>query len=189
MSLNFDNLSGKFLVASPYSGLTDSFNKSLIYIASHSDQGSVGMIVNRVINRMPFQAMMKLLQGDDSTSEFIVPIYLGGPVEPERGFILHTTEYDKNLLLKFSNNLAVSSNLEILRDIAKGTGPANSLFVLGYTGWNAGQLESEISSNFWLVADYDKDLMFDSIDEKKWDIALSRLGIDNTLFAPGMGHC
>jgi putative transcriptional regulator len=185
---NFDNLSGKFLIASPYSSMNDAFNKSLIYIAMHSDQGSVGMIVNRVINRMPFRIMMQLLQSDDATSDLIVPIYLGGPVEPERGFILHTTEYDKNLLLRFSDDLAVSSNIEILHDIASGSGPANSLFVLGYTGWTGGQLEAEISSNFWLVSDYDKNLMFEGEDDKKWDTALDRLGINNTLFAPGMGH-
>ena len=187
---NFDNLSGKFLIASPYSSLNDVFNKAVIYVASHTNQGSAGMIVNRIVNKMPFQSMMRLLKDDTKTGdELIIPIYMGGPVEAERGFILHTAEYDKNLLLKLPDNIAVSSNLEILKDIANGLGPANSLFVLGYTGWGPGQLEEEIRHNIWIVSDCDKNLMFSPNDETKWDAALGRIGINNALFAPGMGHC
>ena len=187
---NFEDLSGKFLIASPYSFLNDVFNKSVIYVASHTAQGALGMIVNRVMNRMNFQTMMKMLKDESGGgSDLIMPIYVGGPVEPERGFILHTAEYDKNLLLKFADNLAVSSNIDILKDIANGSGPASSLFVLGYTGWAAGQLEEEVRNNLWLVSDCDKSLMFSDENETKWSIALERIGVDDALFAPGMGRC
>jgi putative transcriptional regulator len=185
-----DKFAGKFLIANPYSTLGDVFNKSLIYVASHTDQGAIGMIVNRLVNKLQFKAVMKLLNDNgDNEGDILMPIYLGGPVEPERGFILHTAEYDKNLLLKFSDNLAVSSNIEILKDIANGIGPQNSLFVLGYTGWEAGQLEEEMNSNMWLVSECDKNLIFSQDNENKWDIALQNIGIHNSMLTPGVGHC
>jgi putative transcriptional regulator len=109
----------------------------------------------------------------------ILPIYLGGPVEQERGFILHTLEYNKNLLLRVNKGLVlgVSSNLEILKDIASGIGPHHSLFVLGYTGWSAGQLEDEIQKGNWIVSDSSTDLIFTDNSEDKWYNALSKLGI------------
>ncbi len=187
---NFDNLSGKFLIASPYIVFNAPFNKSIIYIASHTKEGSVGLIVNRLVNRMPFNSVLKMLQDDGFALDASLPIYVGGPTEPERGFILHSDEYDRNLLIKLSeNHLAVSSNVEILKDIAHGNGPENSLFVLGYTSWGPEALEQEISKNMWLISDYNKTLMFSSNDDKKWDRALVDLGIDNSLFYATPGRC
>lgn len=186
---NFENLSGKFLIASPYFSFSDVYNKTIIYVASHDAKGSVGLIVNRLASRLPFNSVLKLLNDDSNVGDLILPVYLGGPVEPERGFILHTAEYDENLLLKFPDNLAVSSNMKILKDIAHGSGPCDSLFVLGYTGWDAGQLEQEMEKNMWLVSDCNKELLFSKSEEDKWDIALANIGIDNALFAPVAGHC
>jgi len=188
---NFENISGKFLIASPYFAFNPPFNKSLIYVASHTKEGSVGLIVNNLVNRMPFDSVLKMLKEDNSNAgDSALPIYVGGPVEPERGFILHTDEYDRNLLLRLSDNhLAVSSNVEILRDIAHGAGPKNSLFVLGYTSWGPGLLEKEMSNNMWLVSDYDKSLMFSPNDDKKWNEALAHIGIDNSLFYATPGYC
>lgn len=185
-----DKFAGKFLIANPYSSLGDVFNKSLIYVASHTDQGAIGIIVNRLVNKLHFKAVMKLLDDDgDNVGDIAMPIYLGGPVEPERGFILHTAEYDRNLLLKLSDNLAVSSNIEILKDISNGMGPQNSLFVLGYTGWESGQLEEEMNSNMWLVSECDKNLIFSHDNENKWDVALKSIGVHNAMITPDVGHC
>lgn len=185
-----DRFAGKFLIANPYSSLGDVFHKSLIYVASHTDQGAIGIIVNRLVNKLHFKAVMKLLNDDgDNVGDISMPIYLGGPVEPERGFILHTAEYDRNLLLRLSDNLAVSSNIEILKDISNGMGPQNSLFVLGYTGWEAGQLEEEMNSNMWLVSECDKNLIFSQDNENKWDVALKSIGVHNAMITPGVGHC
>jgi putative transcriptional regulator len=185
---NFESLAGKFLIASPHSASNDVFNKSLVYIASHTAQGAMGLIVNHLVNKLPATSVLKLFKDENNTSELVMPVYLGGPVEPERGFILHTAEYTKNLLLKAESGLAISSNIEILRDIAEGTGPKNSLFVLGYTGWTAGQLESELRKNMWIVSDSSNELIF-SDNEDKWTAALSKLGIDNSTFSPYIGHC
>ncbi len=187
---SFENISGKFLIASPYFSFNPPFDKSLIYVASHTEEGSVGLIVNRLASHMPFDTVLKMLKDESVAPTSSLPIYVGGPVEPERGFILHSDEYTKNLLLKFSDNhLAVSSNIEILKDIVHGAGPKSSLFVLGYTAWGPSLLEQEMANNMWLVADYDKNLMFSANDGKKWDRALAHIGIDDSLFYATPGHC
>ncbi len=185
---NFESLAGKFLISSPYAFTNDVFNKSLIYVMSHSESGAIGLIVNRLAQKLSANAVLKLFKDDNDQSELIMPVYVGGPVEPERGFVLHTPEYNKNLLLQSDGNLAVSSNIEILRDIAHGHGPANSMVVLGYTGWAAGQLESEIERNMWIISNSSNDIIF-SDSEDKWSVALNKMGIDDASFTSQAGHC
>ena len=185
---NFESLAGKFLISSPYAFSSDVFNKSLIYVMSHNENGAIGLIVNRLAQTLPANAVLKLFKDDNNHSELSMPVYVGGPVEPERGFVLHTPEYNKNLLMDLSGDLAVSSNIEILRDIAHGAGPQHSLLVLGYTGWSAGQLEDELGKNMWIVSHSSSDIIF-SDSEDKWDVALSKIGINNASFSPHAGHC
>lgn len=185
---NFESLAGKFLISSPYAFTNNVFNKSLIYIVSHNTSGAMGLIVNHLVNKIPANAVLKLFKDSADNSDLIMPVYLGGPVEPERGFILHTSEYSKNLLMHSGSNLAVSSNIEILKDIASGTGPAHSLFVMGYTGWIEGQLESEIEQNMWIISDSSNDLIFADTGDK-WIAALNNIGIDNSSFNSQAGHC
>jgi putative transcriptional regulator len=187
---NFEDLTGKLLIASPYSMLNEVFNKSIIYVVSHNSSGALGIIVNRLVNKVNYQTTIRMFKDEnDGSAEIVMPVHIGGPVEPERGFILHTAEYDKNLLLKFPDNLAISSNVEIIKDIAKGSGPANSIFVLGYTGWFTGQLEEEMKNNLWLVSECDQQILFSKESDKKWYAALDRMGISDSLFAPEIGHC
>ena len=110
-----NKLAGKFLIASPYSSMSDVFNKSLIYVASHSDSGAVGMVVNHLVHsESQLQNILKAIKDNKKVQEMKLPVFLGGPVETERGFVLHTAEYNQNLLLKFPDDLAVSSNVSIL---------------------------------------------------------------------------
>ncbi|MEY3197330.1 MAG: hypothetical protein RLZZ59_701 [Pseudomonadota bacterium] len=185
---NFDSLAGKFLIANPHSFSKDVFNKSLIYVASHNKEGAMGLIVNHLVNKIPANSVLRLFKEEASETELVMSVYLGGPVEPERGFILHTAEYDKNLLLNAGSNLAISSNIQILRDIAQGTGPKSSMLILGYTGWTSGQLELEIEQNMWLISDSSQELIF-SEKEDKWGAALGKLGIDTSTFSPYLGNC
>jgi putative transcriptional regulator len=185
---NFESLAGKFLISSPYAFGNDVFNKSLIYVMSHNETGALGLIVNRMVNKLPAGAVLKLFKDNGNESELSMPVYVGGPVEPERGFVLHTSEYTKNLLLQSSDNLAVSSNIEIIRDIAHGQGPQHSMVVLGYTGWSPDQLESEIEKNMWIISNSSNEIIF-SDSTNKWDTALSKMGIDNASFSPHAGHC
>ena len=182
------NLSGKFLIASPHCFLNDVFSRSLIYVASHSQQGTVGLIINHLINRVSCCSLLKMLKDNTEVHDLVIPVHLGGPVEPERGFILHSIDYDKNLLLKLHNDLAVSSNVSILKDIANGNGPERSLFIMGYTGWEANQLEREIENNLWIISEANPDLIFSTNCDIKWKLALKRLGIQGSLFCSQYGH-
>lgn len=188
-----ENLSGKFLIASPYSLASDVFNKSLIYVVSHTNTGAMGLAVNNLVNRMPANSIMDLFKDRIPVADdhLILPIYQGGPVDKERGFILHTLEYNKNPLLNINphTNLGISSNIEILKDIVTGDGPKKSLFVLGYSGWDQGQLEQEIEKGMWIVANSSPDLIFAGEEEDKWGAALEQIGIEKSSFAPYMGTC
>lgn len=192
---NFHSLSGKCLVATPHGGLNNMFDKSLIYIASHTKNGAVGLIVNHLINKIPLKTIMKMLKDDTSdVMDINFNIYLGGPIEPERGFILHSSnDYDeKNILFRFGDNLAISTNVQILKDIAAKVGPSKSLFVMGYTGWDAGQLEGEMMNNFWMIVDAHGDVILELVfadlqNEEKWRRALEIIGIKDTIFSSQVG--
>lgn len=102
--------------------------------------------------------------------------------------MLHSVDYQKNILFKLSDELSVSSNVDIIKDMINGCGPTRSLFVMGYTGWEAGQLEKEMESNFWIVAESDPELIFSDHHESKWNLALNSAGIQNTFFSSQVGH-
>lgn len=187
---NLDNLTGKLLVASPNYFFSDIFKQSVIYITSSSREGSIGLIVNRPINHISYNSMMKMIKNNEAkTGEGSLDIYLGGPTEPERGFILHSAEYDKNILLTCPNNLAVSSNIEILQDIAIGSGPERSIFALGYTNWEEGQLELEMNENMWVVSEFDENILFNEKNETKWESLLKQAGVESSLYASRAGYC
>lgn len=178
---DFSNLTGKILIASPFAMEGNVFHKSLIYVLKHTDEGSIGLIFNHTVNNAPANTLFDKI--DVNTDELKLNVHLGGPVEVARGFFLHTGEYNKNLLFNTQDsNLAVSSNSQILQDIADGTGPQNSLFIIGYTGWNAGQLEFELEHNLWLISEPDHDLIFQTDSQQKWSKALGKLGISTNDF-------
>jgi putative transcriptional regulator len=180
---DFSNLTGKILIASPFAMQGNVFHKSLIYVIKHTDEGSVGLIFNHPINNASDNSLFKKMDPKINTDDLRLDIHLGGPVEVERGFFLHTGEYNKNILFDPSeNNIAVSSNSQILQDIADGNGPHNSMFIIGYTGWSAGQLEFELENNLWLISEPNHDLIFLGKSEEKWSKALATLGISTSDF-------
>jgi len=145
-----------------------------------------------LVDKVKFKSLFQLIKDnnlDNIDNDLTIPVYLGGPIELERGFFLHSNDYDRNVLFQFHDNLAVSSNVEILKDIYLGSGPKNSLFIIGYTGWSAGQLEFELENNLWIISDYDQSLIFSNSPEQKWHKALNCLGVDNAYFASKAGHC
>ncbi len=113
---------------------------------------------------------------------------VGGPVEPGRGFVLHTTGFDSDSTLHVDGNLRLTATLDILRSLALGEGPHSSLIALGYSGWAAGQLEDEIASNGWLTADADESIIFETDIEKRYDSSLALLGINSTSLSSDIGH-
>ena len=117
-------------------------------------------------------------------------IHIGGPVEVERGFFLHSSDYKENLLFHPNQGeLAVSSNVKILQNIAAGNGPKNSIFIVGYTGWGTGQLDFELENNLWIVSDPDQELIFSGNDSTKWAKALNIVGVSSNYFIPFAATC
>ena len=187
---NFSNLTGKILIASPYTMEGNVFHKSIIYVIQHNKEGSIGLIINHPVNHAPANTLFKKMDDSINFNDLNLDVHLGGPVEMERGFFLHTNEYNKNLLFNPKNDdLAVSSNLQIIKDISNGIGPKKSLFIIGYTGWGAGQMEFELENNLWIVADPNHDLIFNEANSDKWHKGLSSLGISKQDFAPEIAIC
>ncbi len=187
---DFSNLTGKILIASPYTMEGNVFHKSMIYVIQHNKEGSVGLIINHPINHSPANNLFKKMDSSIDFKDLDLDVHLGGPVEMERGFFLHTNEYDKNLLFNpIDDGLAVSSNLQIIQDISNGVGPKQSLFIIGYTGWGADQLEFELENNLWIVSEPNLDLIFDKDADNKWLKALSTLGISKYDFVPEIAIC
>lgn len=166
-------LTGQLLVASPSMG-DPRFRETVIVMVRHSRDGAMGLIVNRAAGEQP---MAELLQafGDDATkAEGSVPVYLGGPVQKELAFVLHSTDYRRTGTMDFTGEIAVTADRDVIHDIAAKTGPKKFLLVFGYAGWAPGQLEGEIAANAWYTAPIDPALVFDMPRDKVWERAVER---------------
>ena len=180
-------LSGPLLIAMP--GITDPrFEKSVIYVCAHNSDGAMGLVVNRAIDSLTFPELLQQLEIDPAAGNDPVRVLFGGPVEQARGFVLHSPDYLQDASLVVDENVALTATIDILRAIAEGQGPANSLLALGYAGWGAGQLDSEIKSNGWLSVDADADLVFGCDLDEKWERAMAKIGIDPRMLSDDAGH-
>ncbi|NJM29934.1 MAG: YqgE/AlgH family protein [Rhizobiales bacterium] len=185
-------LDGQMLIAMP--GMGDlRFERSVIYVCAHSEQGAMGLIVNK---SAPLVSFADLLGRDSekplrSVSEEAMhtPILFGGPVETGRGFVLHTSDYFKSdSSLPITERIALTATLDILHAIAGGKGPRHSLLTLGYSGWAPGQLEDEIRRNGWLNCDADEALLFNDPLDDRYEHALAKLGVDPAMLSSQAGH-
>lgn len=187
-------LEGQFLVAMPHMGDTR-FESSVIFICAHNDDGAMGFIVNRPLlapNPVEFLKKLGLITEIDEINipESVAQTELntGGPVEPGRGFVLHSTDYHSKTTLKVNKQVSLTATLEILRDIAVGKGPHQFFMTLGYSGWGAGQLEDEIAANGWLTCQYDSDIIYDRNSADKYLRIMQHMGIDPRLISVETGH-
>ena len=180
-------LSGQMLIAMP--GMTDPrFEKAVIYICAHNEDGAMGLVVNRLIESMTFPEMLKQLDIEPSESEDVIRVLLGGPVDQARGFVLHSPDYLQDASMVVDDGVALTATIDILRAIADGAGPRNRLLALGYAGWGPGQLDSEILYNGWLNVSADDDLVFGEDLDAKWERAMAKIGIDPLLLSDDVGH-
>ena len=180
-------LSGQMLIAMP--GMTDPrFEKAVIYICAHNEDGAMGLVVNRPIESMTFPEMLKQLDIEPSEPEDVIRVLLGGPVDQARGFVLHSPDYLQDASMVVDDDVALTATIDILRAIADGAGPRNRLLALGYAGWGPGQLDSEILHNGWLNVSADDDLVFDGDLDAKWERAMAKIGIDPLLLSDDAGH-
>lgn len=181
-------LEGKLLIAMP--GMSDPhFDKSVIYMCAHSAEGAMGIMINKPVEGLSFHELITRLdlKPTERTPDF--PVLYGGPVETGRGFVLHSGEYEtSDGTMPVSEDVSLTATLDILRAIAEGRGPDRAIFALGYAGWNAGQIESEIRLNGWIHCDSDPDILFGSAPDTKWVEALRKLGIDASVLTAHSGH-
>lgn len=139
----------------------------------------MGLIVNKPADHITLDALFEQLSIPRYVSCRGRVVHAGGPVEMERGFVLHSTEYDSAISsLRINADFAMTATLDVLEDIAAGQGPEQALVALGYCGWSPGQLEAEIADNGWLIGDVTPTLVFGAGDDRKWDLAMSAQGID-----------
>ena len=182
-----DNLTGKCLISMP-SMEDERFQHSLIYICSHNKDGAMGFVVNKKLGGFSFADLAKQLPITNILNVEPLDIHQGGPLEKVRGFVLHSTDYIKDDTVVIDDKIAVSSSVDILKDIAVGSGPQENLIALGYASWAPMQLEGEIINNSWLVTVPSKELVFRTKDEEKWQKALDETGIDINRVSTFMGH-
>jgi putative transcriptional regulator len=180
-------LLGHLLIAMP--GMQDPrFSKSVIYLCAHSAEGAMGLVLNRELNSMTFPDLLEQLNIESPAPEKQTGVHFGGPIEPGRGFVLHSAEYVRDATLVVDSSIALTATIDILKDIANGKGPRQALLALGYAGWGAGQLDNEIKANGWLYVEADQELIFDSNLDKKWDLALDKLGLNPLMLMEVAGH-
>ena len=179
-------LSGKFLVSLDKDD-DDVFAKSVVYICSHDKDGAMGFVINKKLKDFSFSDLAVKMPFDMPLNVENMFLYQGGPVEKIRGFVLHSADYFKEGTYRVNEQIAVSSSLDILTDIACGVGPKQNLIALGYSGWQAHQIEQEIMQNRWLISNANADLMFNTPDDLKWERAMDESGIDLTRYIPTTG--
>lgn len=181
---------GQFLIAMPQLAESD-FERSVIYICAHSNEGAMGFIINRaqpVTLPEVLQQLDLVDEQPDMLSLIDFPVLCGGPVEPGRGFVLHSYDYSGEGSIPISDELAMTGTLDILRSVAAGKGPERAVLLLGYTGWAPGQLESEIANNDWLTCPAIEDMVFDRDLDSKYERALFSMGVRPSSLSTNIGH-
>lgn len=182
------DLTGKLLIAMP--GMGDPrFESAVIFLCSHSEEGAMGLIVNKPSSDVSLRELLEQLDIALQSDDVNRPVHFGGPVEGGRGFVLHGSDYGSHIhTLKVTDDIRMTATVDILEDIGRGRGPARALMMLGYAGWGPGQLEGEIAQNGWLTADASAALLFDTPDLKKWGAALKTLGIEPVMLSGSAGR-
>jgi putative transcriptional regulator len=192
MSEDSINLTNQFLIAMP--GMADdNFSRTVVYLCEHSKNGALGLVINRptdITLKSLFEKVELTLDRDELSEQ---PVFFGGPVQTERGFVLHEktgteqSPYTSTLAIA-KGGLEMTTSKDVLEALANGAGPRRLMITLGYSGWSAGQLEEEIGRNGWLTVDADPKVIFDTPVEERYQRALSLLGFDPLMLSQEAGH-
>jgi len=181
------NLTHHFLIAMP-SMVDPNFSRTLTYICEHNDQGALGLVVNRPID-MTLQALFERLSLSLRDSEFSdTPIYFGGPVQTDRGFVLHEPAGSWQSTLRVGEAIGLTTSKDILEAVGRGEGPRRMLVTLGYAGWSPGQLEHELGQNAWLTVAARDGILFETPAEERLPAAMELLGLDYARLQDEAGH-
>ena len=178
-----ETLSGRLLIAMP--GMGDPrFDRTLIYMCSHGEDGAMGLVVNRRAEGVTFEELMGQLEIEVGPETQVSEVHYGGPVEMGRGFVLHSADFHvDDSTMRVTEEISLTATLDVLRAIALGEGPRRSMIALGYSGWGPSQLEGEIQRNGWLTCEADEELIFSRDDAAKWARALRKIGVDPSLLS------
>src|SRR5689334_8445952 len=188
-------LDGQMLIASP--GMQDErFARSLIYVCAHSSEGAMGIVVNQPAPHVSFADLLVKLDVIPAADKIQLPsaagdvtVLKGGPVETERGFVLHSADFFiENSTLPIDEGICLTATLDILKAIARGNGPHNAILALGYAGWAPGQLENELHHNGWLHCAADPQLIFGTDIDAKYELAMQKIGIRPGMLSSDVGH-
>jgi putative transcriptional regulator len=181
------NLTHEFLIAMP--ALADpNFERTVVYICEHNDKGAIGLVINRSTDL----TLARLFDKIDLKLEIApwkdTPVFFGGPVQTERGFVLHSPAGNYSSSLAVADGIALTTSKDVLEAVASGSGPARMLVTLGHSSWGGGQLESEIARNSWLTVAARSEIIFDTPVEQRFDAALKLLGVDSSRLSGLAGH-
>ena len=187
MPMQSVNLTNHFLMAMP--AMTDPhFARTLTFICEHNEQGALGVVVNRPID-MTLDSLLKQIEIERPSSACqTVPVHYGGPVQIDRGFVLHQPAGTWQSTLKVGDGIGLTTSKDVLEAVARGEGPAQILVTLGYAGWAPGQLEHELAQNAWLTVAADAHVLFDTPAPQRYDAGLKLLGIDLAMLSGAAGH-
>ena len=185
---SIEHLAHQFLIAMP--NLQDpTFHQTVMYICQHDASGAIGIIINRPMQSVKLKEIFEQIGiTSNNTVANELPVLFGGPVQQERGFILHTTQGEWNSSLELADRISVTTSKDILEAIANDKGPEQVIIALGYAGWSAGQLENEIKENTWILAPVNKDIIFDLPFSERWQAAAALIGVDIRSISDATGH-
>lgn len=185
-----ESLKNHFLIAMP--SMNDPyFSRSVTYICEHDENGAMGLIINQPISQLSVSQLLKKMELDNHDSqdnELSRPVYHGGPVSPERGFVLHKSQMPWSSSIQISDQLSITTSKDILQVLGTEATPEQYLITLGYAGWTAGQLEEEIKANSWLTIEADLEILFDTDPGERWEKATKKLGFDIWQLTSQAGH-
>jgi len=187
-SVGPDFLDGQMLIAMP--GMQDPrFHRSLVYLCAHSDEGAMGLIVNKTADGLKLKDLFAKLDIPIGGGIALEPVHYGGPVETGRGFVLHSSDYySDDATMQVNEGTSMTATLDILHAMASDRGPQHAIVALGYAGWAHGQLEAELQANGWLACQADEELLFGGGEDAKWDRALAKLGIHPAMLSATGGR-
>lgn len=180
-------LTGQLLIAMP--SLDDpNFDRSVIYLCAHSDEGAMGLVINRPLREPSFLELLRQLKVETQPAAREIRLCHGGPVDHARGFVLHSSDWLGEGTLQVDDEVALTASLDVLKAFAEGGGPRAGLLALGYANWGPGQLDEELQNNVWLSAAASEDLIFGTDPDTTWRRALASLRVDPTLLSSVAGH-
>ena len=184
-------LCGKLLLAMPSMG-DPRFHQAVILLCAHDENGAMGLVINHAFPDLAFPELLKQLKLTSDIKidldKLSLPVMYGGPVETARGFLLHSSDFKQIDTVPIDEHFHITGTLDALREVALGNGPEDMIFILGYAGWGAGQLDHEMQQNAWLVVDPDPDLIFNAAPDKKWNMAIEKLGINPDFLSTEAGQ-